>query len=153
LKRWWPAAAIRPPQTTKPAVQRLTRLVFNAFIQALQSPADIGYPEQNVAEQSTVCGARLAIHLPLTKVLGSLMVVPCAFIGPVGKETPHNDGVMEDLSLKHAQSPVLPSTRFATDGLETTALMREGWPRQLAWWPIPLLLLTIAALWAAKELP
>ncbi len=96
---------------------------------------------------------RLAIHLPLTKVLGSLMVVPCAFIGPVGKETPHNDGVMEDLSLKHAQSPVLPSTRFATDGLETTALMREGWPRQLAWWPIPLLLLTIAALWAAKELP
>jgi hypothetical protein len=59
---------------------------------------------------------------------------------------------MKDLPRSPTR-PTVPPTRYAADDLETTAPLRADWPRRLAWLPIPLLLVTITVLWAAKELP
>ena len=56
---------------------------------------------------------------------------------------------MKDLPRNTARSPVSPPARGAADGPGTAAPLRVGWPRLLAWLPIPMLVLTIAMLWAA----
>ena len=57
---------------------------------------------------------------------------------------------MKDLPHNTTRSPVPPPARDAADGPETTAPLRVGWPRLLAWLPIPVLLVAIAVLWAAN---
>jgi CheY-like chemotaxis protein len=47
---------------------------------------------------------------------------------------------MKDLLRSTTQSSVPSPTRCAADGPETTAPLRAGWPRRLAWLPVPLLL-------------
>jgi hypothetical protein len=56
---------------------------------------------------------------------------------------------MKDMPPNATQSPIPPPTQSAADTSETTAPLHVGWPRRLAWLPIPLLLTAIIAARAA----
>ena len=57
---------------------------------------------------------------------------------------------MEDIPPSATRCPVPPLAQSAADGPETTAPLRAGWLRLLAWLPIPVFLVAIGALWAAN---
>jgi hypothetical protein len=84
--------------------------------------------------------------------VGSLTVTPCALlsghpgIAPLARGEP-----MKDIRRNITRSPVPPPARQVADGLETTAPLRADWYRLLAWLTMPLLILTMAVRWAAKE--
>ena len=56
---------------------------------------------------------------------------------------------MKDLPPNATQSPVPPPARRVADGPETMVPLPADWTRQVAWFPIPLLLTVIAGLWVA----
>ena len=57
---------------------------------------------------------------------------------------------MKDLLRSTTQPPGPAASRCTADGPDTTAPLLAGWLRILAWLPIPLLLATMAVLWAAN---
>ncbi len=56
---------------------------------------------------------------------------------------------MKVFTRSTTQSPDPPAAQLAADGPEAMPALPVSWPRRLAWLPIPLLLLTMALLWAA----
>ena len=58
---------------------------------------------------------------------------------------------MKDLPRHVTRSPVGPPTQLPADTPQRSARLRANWPKRLAWLPIPLLLVTMAVLWAADR--